>query len=78
MREAIDLVHAHAALSALGLEAIMHARTMKIKAVFTEHSILGLGGFGEMWGNKMLQGCLADIDSVICVSHTTCVFRFSV
>lgn len=69
IREQVDLVHAHAALSAVGLEAILHARTMGIKTVFTDHSLMGLHGFGEMWGNKMLMACLSDVDAVICVSH---------
>ena len=73
IRERVQIVHAHVALSALGLEAVLHARTMGLKAVFTDHSLLGLGGFGEMWGNKMLKGCLSDIEAVICVSHTGCV-----
>ncbi|GAA6010786.1 hypothetical protein JCM11491_002945 [Sporobolomyces phaffii] len=70
IRESIDIVHAHAALSALGMEGIMHARTMGIKAVFTDHSLFGLGNMAEIWGNKMLKGCLSDIEAVICVSHT--------
>ncbi|GAA5978271.1 hypothetical protein JCM11641_001155 [Rhodosporidiobolus odoratus] len=70
IRESIDVLHAHAALSALGLEAIMHARTMGIKAVFTDHSLFGLGNMAEIWGNKMLKGCLSDLEAVICVSHT--------
>ncbi|GAA5832612.1 hypothetical protein JCM5353_006695 [Sporobolomyces roseus] len=70
IRESIDVVHAHAALSALGLEAIMHARSMGIRAVFTDHSLFGLGNMAEIWGNKMLKGCLSDIEAVICVSHT--------
>lgn len=69
IREQVDLIHAHAALSAIGLEAILHARTMGIKAVFTDHSLMGLHGYGEMWGNKMLMACLSDVDAVICVSH---------
>lgn len=45
---------------------------MGIKCVFTDHSLFGLGkgGVGEMAGNKMLKAILADIDAVICVSHT--------
>jgi phosphatidylinositol glycan class A protein len=70
VRESIDIVHAHGALSALGLEAILHARTLGLRAVFTDHSLLGFGGVGEMWGNKMLKGVLSDIEAVICVSHT--------
>ncbi|KAL7340835.1 transferase [Rhodotorula toruloides] len=70
-RESIDVVHAHAALSALGMETIMHARTMGVKAVFTDHSLFGLGNMAEIWGNKMLKGCLSDVEAVTCVSHTS-------
>ncbi|KWU41363.1 transferase [Rhodotorula sp. JG-1b] len=70
VRESIDIVHAHAALSALGMETIMHARTLGIKAVFTDHSLFGLGNMAEIWGNKMLKACLSDVEAVICVSHT--------
>ncbi|BGP55406.1 hypothetical protein JCM8202_003733 [Rhodotorula sphaerocarpa] len=70
VRESIDIVHAHAALSALGMETIMHARTMGIKALFTDHSLFGLGNMAEIWGNKMLKGCLSDVEAVVCVSHT--------
>lgn len=69
-RESIDVVHSHAALSALGMETIMHARTMGVKAVFTDHSLFGLGNMAEIWGNKMLKGCLSDVEAVTCVSHT--------
>lgn len=73
VREQADVVHAHAALSSLGMEAIMHARSMGIKAVFTDHSLFGIGNMAEIWGNKMLKGCLSDVEAVICVSHIGCV-----
>ncbi|GAA5905769.1 hypothetical protein JCM5296_005732 [Sporobolomyces johnsonii] len=71
LRESIDVVHAHAALSALGMEGIMHARAMGVRAVFTDHSLFGLGNMAEIWGNKMLKACLSDVEAVICVSHTS-------
>ena len=70
LREAIDVLHAHASLSAGGMEGIFHARTLGIKVVFTDHSLFGLGNMAEIWGNKMLKGCLSDVEAVICVSHT--------
>ena len=76
LREAIQLVHSHVALSALGMEAILHARTMGLKAVFTDHSLIGFGGHGEIWGNKVTKACLSDVEGVICVSHTRCVASF--
>ncbi|SGY49241.1 BQ5605_C001g00757 [Microbotryum silenes-dioicae] len=70
IREQIDVLHAHASLSAEGMEGIFHARTLGVKAVFTDHSLFGLGNMAEIWGNKMLKGCLSDVEAVICVSHT--------
>lgn len=70
IREQIDVLHAHASLSAEGMEGIFHARTMGVKVVFTDHSLFGLGNMAEIWGNKMLKGCLSDVEGVICVSHT--------
>jgi phosphatidylinositol glycan class A protein len=70
LRERIDILHAHASLSAEGMEGIFHARTLGVKVVFTDHSLFGLGNMAEIWGNKMLKGCLSDVEAVICVSHT--------
>lgn len=70
LREQIDVLHAHASLSAEGMEGIFHARTLGVKVVFTDHSLFGLGNMAEIWGNKMLKGCLSDVEAVICVSHT--------
>lgn len=52
------------------MEGIFHARTLGVKVVFTDHSLFGLGNMAEIWGNKMLKGCLSDVEAVICVSHT--------
>lgn len=80
IRERIDIVHAHQALSSMGLESLMHARSLEagIKCVFTDHSLFGLGGggWGEVTGNKMLKGVLSDVEAVICVSHTGSVWPF--
>ncbi|KAI7960883.1 hypothetical protein MJO28_001372 [Puccinia striiformis f. sp. tritici] len=74
LREKIQILHAHQALSSIGLEATMHAKTLQIgiRTIFTDHSLFGLGGGGwaEVSGNKIVKGILSDIDSVICVSHT--------
>jgi phosphatidylinositol glycan class A protein len=70
VREKVGLVHAHQALSAIGLEAILHARTMKIKAVFTDHSLFGFNDAASILTNKLLVFFLSDVDNVICVSHT--------
>lgn len=54
----------------MGLEAVLHARTMKIKAIFTDHSLFGFSDSASILTNKLLVFFLRDIDNVICVSHT--------
>lgn len=46
IRERIEIFHAHQAMSSLGLESVMHAKTLHvgIRTVFTNHSLFGLGG----------------------------------
>lgn len=70
IRERIDIIHGHGTLSSMACEAIIGGGTMGVRAVLTDHSLFGLGGKGEMWGNKMLQATVSDIGAVICVSHT--------
>lgn len=70
LREQIDIVHGHGSLSSLGAEAILHGRTMGLKAVFTDHSLFGFADVSSILGNKLLKFTLSDISHVICVSHT--------
>lgn len=71
IREAIDIVHGHAAFSSMAHEAILHARTMGLSAVFTDHSLFGFEDTSSILTNKLLKFTLSDIDHVICVSHTS-------
>ncbi|KAL2485676.1 UDP-Glycosyltransferase superfamily protein [Abeliophyllum distichum] len=71
IREKISLVHGHQAFSTLCHEALMHARTMGFKVVFTDHSLYGFGDVGSIHMNKVLQFTLADVTQAICVSHTS-------
>ncbi|KAK1302394.1 hypothetical protein QJS10_CPB12g00465 [Acorus calamus] len=71
VRERITVVHGHQAFSTLCHEALMHARTMGFRAVFTDHSLYGFGDVGSVHMNKVLQFTLADVDHAICVSHTS-------
>ncbi|KAL2463424.1 UDP-Glycosyltransferase superfamily protein [Forsythia ovata] len=71
IREKISLVHGHQAFSTLCHEALMHARTMGYKVVFTDHSLYGFGDVGSIHMNKVLQFTLADVTQAICVSHTS-------
>ncbi|KAJ2904336.1 Phosphatidylinositol N-acetylglucosaminyltransferase gpi3 subunit [Zalerion maritima] len=70
LRENIDIVHGHQSLSNLCHEAILHARTMGIRTVFTDHSLFGFADAGSILTNKLLKFTLSDVDHVVCVSHT--------
>lgn len=70
-RERISVVHGHQAFSTFCHEALMHARTMGYKTVFTDHSLYGFADVGSIHMNKVLQFTLADVDQGICVSHTS-------
>lgn len=71
IRERISMVHGHQAFSTLCHEAVMHARTMGYKVVFTDHSLYGFADVGSIHMNKVLQFALADVTQAICVSHTS-------
>ena len=58
------------AFSTLGHEAMFHARTMGIKAVFTDHSLFGFADASSILTNKVLRMSLAGVNHAICVSHT--------
>ncbi|KAJ1950504.1 Phosphatidylinositol N-acetylglucosaminyltransferase GPI3 subunit [Linderina pennispora] len=71
IREQIDIVHGHQAFSAFCQEAILHARSMGLKTVFTDHSLLGFADASGILLNKLLKFTLSDIHHAICVSHTS-------
>ena len=70
LRERIQLVHGHQAFSSMCQEGLLHARTMGLKIVFTDHSLFGFHDTASILTNKLLKFTLSDIDHVICVSHT--------
>lgn len=70
IREKIDIVHGHSAFSALAHEAMMHAKTLGLRTVFTDHSLFGFADASAVITNKLLQMSLSVCDQVICVSHT--------
>ncbi|TPX18012.1 uncharacterized protein E0L32_011923 [Thyridium curvatum] len=70
IRERIEIVHGHGSLSNLGHEAILHARAMGLRTVFTDHSLFGFADATSILTNKLLKFVLSDVDHVICVSHT--------
>jgi phosphatidylinositol glycan class A protein len=70
LREQIQIVHGHGSLSNLCHEAILHARAMGVRTVFTDHSLFGFADAASILTNKLLKFTLSDVDHVICVSHT--------
>lgn len=70
IRENIHIVHGHGSCSSLCHEAIIHANTLGLKTVFTDHSLFGFADVGSIIHNKLLKFTLTDIGHVICVSHT--------
>ena len=71
IREQVSIVHGHSAFSTLAHEAMLHARTMGIKAVFTDHSLFGFADGSSILTNKLLKFSLHGINHAICVSHTS-------
>ncbi|KAJ3783892.1 glycosyltransferase family 4 protein [Lentinula aff. detonsa] len=70
IREHVHLIHAHASLSSLGHEGILHSHLMGVRTVFTDHSLFGFEDAASILTNKLLAGTLRNVDAVICVSHT--------
>ncbi|KAH7908643.1 glycosyltransferase family 4 protein [Hygrophoropsis aurantiaca] len=70
LREHINLIHAHASLSSLGQEGILHAHLFGVRTVFTDHSLFGFEDAASILTNKLLAAALKNVDAVICVSHT--------
>ncbi|KAJ1913507.1 Phosphatidylinositol N-acetylglucosaminyltransferase GPI3 subunit [Mycoemilia scoparia] len=71
IRERVEIVHGHQALSTFCLEAILHACSMGLKTLFTDHSLFGFADASSILTNKLLKFTLSDVGHVICVSHTS-------
>ncbi|PPQ72390.1 hypothetical protein CVT26_006750 [Gymnopilus dilepis] len=54
LREHIHLIHAHAGLSSIGHEGILHSHLMGIRTVFTDHSLFGFDDAASILTNKLL------------------------
>eukprot|EP00922_Rhytidocystis_sp_ex-Travisia-forbesii_P018231 GHVS01027114.1.p1 GENE.GHVS01027114.1~~GHVS01027114.1.p1 ORF type:complete len:440 (-),score=57.83 GHVS01027114.1:56-1333(-) len=70
IREQIDIVHGHQAVSNLAHECLFHARTMGYRVVYTDHSLFGFADSACIHVNKVIKCLLSDLDHAICVSHT--------
>ncbi|XP_033629316.1 phosphatidylinositol N-acetylglucosaminyltransferase subunit A-like [Asterias rubens] len=71
IKEGITIIHGHSAFSTLAHETLIHGRAMDLKTVFTDHSLFGFADISSILTNKLLSFTLADINHVICVSHTS-------
>ena len=71
IREGVQLVHGHSAFSTMCQEGLLHARTMGIPCVFTDHSLFGFADISSILTNKLLKFSLSDVGRVICVSNTS-------
>jgi phosphatidylinositol glycan class A protein len=72
IKEQVTIMHGHQSTSTMAHECVFIARTLGIKAVFTEHSLFGykdLFSFDRII-NKFLQVTLSDVDHVVCVSNS--------
>lgn len=69
LRERIDLVHGHQSTSAMAHESLLHARTMGLAAVFTDHSLFSFSSAASIHLNKVMKFSLTSAEAVICVSH---------
>ena len=67
LRERITLVHAHQAFSPMAHEAILHARTMGCRVVFTDHSLFGFADVASILTNKALKFTAASVHQVLLV-----------
>merc|ERR1719412_2283569 len=69
-RESIQIVHGHAAFSALAHEALFVGSLLGLGTVFTDHSLFGFADLSAIVTNTFLKYSLANTDRCICVSHT--------
>ncbi|XP_028409015.1 N-acetylglucosaminyl-phosphatidylinositol biosynthetic protein-like isoform X2 [Dendronephthya gigantea] len=71
VREKITILHGHSAFSTLCHDALLHANSMGMKSVFTDHSLFGFADASSIITNKFLEFSLANADHMICVSNTS-------
>ena len=68
LREGITLVHAHQAFSPMAHEAVLHARTLGCRVVFTDHSLFGFADVASILTNKCLKFAAASVHQVCLIS----------
>lgn len=72
LRECIEILHSHQASSVLAYEFSLHAKSLGLKTVHTEHSLFGFSDMTSINLNKVAQLNHFDTDTIICVSRSTC------
>ena len=55
----------------MGLQCLMHAKTMNLKTVFTDHSLFSFDDAACFHVNKILKSYLSSVDHCVSVSHTS-------
>uniref|UniRef100_A0A8C6U7F6 Phosphatidylinositol N-acetylglucosaminyltransferase subunit A n=1 Tax=Neogobius melanostomus TaxID=47308 RepID=A0A8C6U7F6_9GOBI len=71
VRERITIVHSHSSFSAMGHDALFHAKTLGLNTVFTDHSLFGFADVSSVLTNKLLTISLCDTNHIVCVSYTS-------
>jgi phosphatidylinositol glycan class A protein len=69
VRERVDIVHGHQATSSMMHEALMHAKVLGLRTVFTDHSLFGFADLASIHLNKVLKFTLSNADMCIGVSQ---------
>ena len=69
LRERIQVLHAHQATSMLAHESILHAATLGLPCIYTDHSLFGFNSLSSIHLNKLLTFTLSLCSAAIAVSH---------
>jgi phosphatidylinositol glycan class A protein len=68
-REQIEIVHGHQMTSTMTHEAMLHAKLMGLRTVFTDHSMFGFSDPISIILNKLLKFSLCTVDCAVAVSE---------
>ena len=60
IKEGVDIIHCQQATSVSSLEGIIHARTLGLRAILTDHSLFGFGQLAEVSLNKVMRNIFID------------------